>query len=39
MGGKKDLLLIDYVPGQVVRVSYRLSDNKALAIRLKRARS
>jgi hypothetical protein len=39
MGGKQDLSLTDYAPGQVVRVSYRISDKKALAIRLKRARS
>jgi hypothetical protein len=39
MGGKKDLTLSDYTPGQVVKISYRVADNKALAVRLKRARS
>ena len=39
LGGRKDLSLTDYTPGQVVKVSYRVSDNKALEIRLKRARS
>jgi hypothetical protein len=39
MGGKKDLSLSDYSPGQVVKVSYRVADNRALAVRLKRSRS
>jgi len=39
MAGRKDLALSDYTPGQVVRVSYRVSDNKALEVRLKRART
>ena len=39
MGGKKDLSLSDYTAGQVVKISYRVSDNKALAVRLKRTRS
>jgi hypothetical protein len=37
MAGRKDLALSDYAPGQVVRVSYRVSDNQALEVRLKRA--
>jgi uncharacterized protein YqfB (UPF0267 family) len=39
MGTRKDLSLSDYAPGQLVRVSYRVSDSKALAIRLKRPRT
>jgi len=39
LGSKKDLSLSDYLPGQVVKVSYRVADNRALAVRLKRARS
>ena len=39
MGGRKDLSLGDYTPGQFVRVTYRVADNKALEVRLKRARS
>ncbi len=38
MGGRKDLSLSDYSPGQVVKVSYRVADNRALAVRLKRSR-
>jgi hypothetical protein len=39
MAGRKDLSLSDYNPGQFVRVTYRVADNKALEVRLKRARS
>lgn len=39
MAGRKDLSLSDYTPGQFVRVTYRVADNKALEVRLKRARS
>lgn len=39
LGGKKDLSLSDYSPGQFVRVTYRIEDSKALEIRLKRPRS
>jgi hypothetical protein len=39
LGGRKDLSLTDYTPGQVVKVSYRVADNKALEVRLKRTRS
>jgi hypothetical protein len=39
MGGKKVLTLSDFAPGQVVKISYRVADNKTLAVRLKRARS
>ena len=39
LAGRKDLSLTDYTPGQVVKVSYRVSDNKALEVRLKRVKS
>lgn len=36
LASKKDLSLSDYKRGQIVKVSYRLADNKAIEIRLKR---
>lgn len=39
LAGRKDLSLSDYTPGQFVRITYRVADNKALEVRLKRARS
>ena len=39
LAGRKDLALSDYKPGQLVKVSYRVEDNKAVEIRLKRGKS
>ena len=36
LAGKKDLTLNDYHPGDLVRVTYRIKDNRVLEIRLKR---
>jgi hypothetical protein len=35
LAGKRDISLVDYKPGQVVRITYRIADNKALEVRLK----
>jgi hypothetical protein len=37
LADRRDLSLADYKPGQTVKVTYRLSDNKVLEIRLKPA--
>ena len=36
LAGKKDLTINDYRPGDLVKVTYRLADNRVLEIRLKR---
>jgi len=36
LAGKKDLSLNDYHPGDLVKVIYRIKDNRVLEIRLKR---
>ena len=36
LAGKKDLSLNDYHPGDLVKVTYRIKDNRVLEIRLKR---
>ena len=36
LAGKKDLSINDYRPGDLVKVKYRLADNRVLEIRLKR---
>jgi len=35
LAGKKDLTFADYKPGQTVRVTYRIADNKVLEVRVK----
>lgn len=37
LADRRDISLADYQPGQIVKVTYRLSDNKVLEIRLKPA--
>ncbi|MDQ2856097.1 MAG: hypothetical protein M3R68_07190, partial [Acidobacteriota bacterium] len=37
LSDRRDISLADYKPGQIVKVTYRLSDNKVLEIRLKPA--
>jgi hypothetical protein len=37
LADRRDISLADYKPGQIVKVTYRLSDNKVLEIRLKPA--
>lgn len=39
LGGKTDIALADYKPGQTVKIIYRVADNKTLEIRLKRPKS
>ena len=39
LGGKPDLSLADYKPGQTVKIIYRVSDNKTLEMRLRRPKS
>jgi hypothetical protein len=39
LGGKADLSLADYKPGQTVKIIYRVSDNKTLEMRLRRPKS
>jgi hypothetical protein len=37
LADRRDISLADYKPGQIVKVTYRLADNKVLEIRLKPA--
>lgn len=39
LAGRRDLSLSDYKPGYVVSIAYRVQDNTAIEIRLKRPRS
>ena len=38
LGDRRDISLADYKPGQIVKVTYRVDDNKILEIRLKTAK-
>lgn len=38
LADRRDISLADYKPGQTVKVTYRLADNKVLEIRLKPAK-
>lgn len=35
LAGKKDLSFADYKPGQTVKITFRVADNKVLEVRLK----
>ena len=39
LAGKKDLTINDYRPGDLVKVTYRIADNRVLELRLKRGSS
>jgi hypothetical protein len=39
LGGRKNLKLDDFETGQMVRVTFRASDNKVLEVRLRRVKS